>query len=53
MIMSVAAALALNPKADLEQIKRAVSGNICRCGTYPHVFKAALAAAAKTAHNKA
>jgi xanthine dehydrogenase YagT iron-sulfur-binding subunit len=44
MIMSVAAALNRNPNADLDEIKRAVSGNICRCGTYPHVFKAALAA---------
>jgi xanthine dehydrogenase YagT iron-sulfur-binding subunit len=46
MIMSVAAALNRNPNADLGEIKRAVSGNICRCGTYPHVFKAALTAAA-------
>lgn len=46
MIMSVAAALNRNPNADLDEFKRAVSGNICRCGTYPHVFKAALAAAA-------
>ncbi len=45
MIMSVAAALNHNPNADLDEIKRAVSGNICRCGTYPHVVKAALAAA--------
>jgi len=44
MIMSVAAALNHNPNPDLDEIKRAVSGNICRCGTYPHVFKAALAA---------
>jgi xanthine dehydrogenase YagT iron-sulfur-binding subunit len=45
MIMSVTAALNRNPNANLDEIKRAVSGNICRCGTYPHVFKAALAAA--------
>ena len=45
MIMSVAAALKRNPNAELDEIKRAVSGNICGCGTYPHVFKAALAAA--------
>ena len=44
MIMSVAAALNRNPNADLDEIKQAVSGNTCRCGTYPHVFKAALAA---------
>jgi aerobic-type carbon monoxide dehydrogenase small subunit (CoxS/CutS family) len=47
MVMSVAAALGRNPNADLEEIKRAVSGNICRCGTYPQVFKAALAAGAR------
>ena len=47
MIMSVAAALDRNPGADLDEVKLAVSGNICRCGTYPHVFKAALAAAAQ------
>jgi len=46
MVMSIAAALDRNPNADLDEVKRAVSGNICRCGTYPHVFKAALAAAA-------
>jgi xanthine dehydrogenase YagT iron-sulfur-binding subunit len=45
MIMSIAAALDRNPNADLDEVKRAVSGNICRCGTYPHVFKAAVAAA--------
>jgi xanthine dehydrogenase YagT iron-sulfur-binding subunit len=45
MIMSVTAALNRDPNAGLDEIKRAVSGNICRCGTYPHVFKAALAAA--------
>jgi xanthine dehydrogenase YagT iron-sulfur-binding subunit len=48
MIMSVAAALNHNPNPDLDEIKRAVSGNICRCGTYPHVFKAALAAATQS-----
>jgi aerobic-type carbon monoxide dehydrogenase small subunit (CoxS/CutS family) len=47
MIMSVAAALRRNPAASLDEIKRSVAGNTCRCGTYPHVFKAALAAAAK------
>lgn len=50
MIMSVAA-ITKNPNVDLDQVKRAVSGNICRCGTYPHVFKAALAAANST-HSK-
>jgi aerobic-type carbon monoxide dehydrogenase small subunit (CoxS/CutS family) len=47
MIMSVAAVLEHHPGASLDEIKHAVAGNICRCGTYPHVFKAALAAAAR------
>jgi len=47
MVMAVTAALAANPAPTLDEVKHAVSGNICRCGTYPHVFKAALAAAAK------
>ena len=42
MVMSVAAALDRNPAANLDDIKHAIAGNICRCGTYPHVFKAAL-----------
>jgi aerobic-type carbon monoxide dehydrogenase small subunit (CoxS/CutS family) len=45
MVMSVAAALAENSGASLEDIRRATAGNICRCGTYPHVFEAALTAA--------
>jgi xanthine dehydrogenase YagT iron-sulfur-binding subunit len=45
MVMSVAAALRENPSAEEAEIRRAVAGNICRCGTYPHVFTAALRAA--------
>ena len=46
MIMSCAALLARNPDPRLEDVQHAVSGNLCRCGTYPHVFEATLAAAA-------
>lgn len=42
MAMSVAAALERNPAASIDEIKLATAGNICRCGTYPHVFEAAL-----------
>ena len=45
MVMSVAAELDRNPAASLDDIKHAVAGNICRCGAYPHIFKAALQAA--------
>ncbi|MDZ7316944.1 MAG: (2Fe-2S)-binding protein [candidate division KSB1 bacterium] len=44
-IMSGLALLRRNPKPTLEEIKRAVSGNLCRCGTYPNVFKAVAQAA--------
>jgi len=47
MIMSIAALLQRDPSARIEDVKHAVAGNICRCGTYPHVFNAALAVAAK------
>ncbi|MEM4382394.1 MAG: (2Fe-2S)-binding protein [Candidatus Caldarchaeum sp.] len=44
-IMSVKALLDENPKPTLEDVKRAVSGNLCRCGAYPKIFKAAMRAA--------
>jgi xanthine dehydrogenase YagT iron-sulfur-binding subunit len=40
-LMSVSACLERDPTASDEQIKRACSGNLCRCGTYPHIFEAA------------
>jgi isoquinoline 1-oxidoreductase alpha subunit len=36
-IMSAAALLAQNAKPTDEQIDAAMSGNICRCGTYPRI----------------
>jgi len=47
MIMSSAHLLSENPNPTLEDVKHATRGNYCRCGTYPHVFKATLAAAKK------
>jgi xanthine dehydrogenase YagT iron-sulfur-binding subunit len=44
MVMSVAAALKRGV-VGIDDIRRATAGNICRCGTYPHVFHAALEAA--------
>jgi xanthine dehydrogenase YagT iron-sulfur-binding subunit len=49
MVMACAALVDHNPKPTLEDVKSAVSGNLCRCGTYPNVFKATLAAAGSTA----
>jgi xanthine dehydrogenase YagT iron-sulfur-binding subunit len=42
MVMSCAALLERNPNPDLNDVKHAVSGNLCRCGTYPKVFAATL-----------
>lgn len=46
-VLSVKALLDKNPSPTIEDVKRGVSGNICRCGTYPRVFQAALVAAQK------
>lgn len=47
MIMSTAHLLSRNSNPTIEDVKHATRGNYCRCGTYPHVFKATLDAAKK------
>lgn len=47
MIMSSKHLLDKTKSPTDEQIKDAVSGNLCRCGTYPNVFKAIETAAKK------
>jgi xanthine dehydrogenase YagT iron-sulfur-binding subunit len=49
MVMSCAALLARNPTPTLDDVREATSGNLCRCGTYPKVFEATLAAAGRAA----
>lgn len=44
-VMSVTALLKNNPRPNADEVKRACSGNLCRCGTYPRVMQAALKAA--------
>jgi xanthine dehydrogenase YagT iron-sulfur-binding subunit len=44
-VISVRNYLDKNPHATLAEIQHACAGNVCRCGTYPKVFEAALAAA--------
>ncbi len=39
MRMSCRALLNKNSRPHLREIQGALSGNLCRCGTYPHVFK--------------
>ncbi len=48
MIMSCVHLVENNTDPNLEDVKNATRGNLCRCGTYPNVFKATLAAAKKT-----
>ncbi len=45
-IMSAAALLHANPRPNDADIDAAMSGNICRCGTYPRIRKAIRRAAA-------
>jgi carbon-monoxide dehydrogenase small subunit/xanthine dehydrogenase YagT iron-sulfur-binding subunit len=45
MVMSCAHLVDANPNCSLDDVKAAVSGHLCRCGTYPNIFKATLAAA--------
>ena len=44
-IMSIKALLDTNSEPTRDEIRRAVSGNICRCGAYQHIFNAAAVAA--------
>jgi xanthine dehydrogenase YagT iron-sulfur-binding subunit len=44
-VMSITALVNENPNPTLEDVQMAVSGNTCRCGAYPRIFEAALAAA--------
>ena len=45
IIMSCAALLERNPEPSAEDVKSAIAGHYCRCGTYPHIVAATLAAA--------
>jgi len=49
MIMSAAGLLHKNPDPADADIKRALQGNICRCGTYPRIVQAVRMAAGKGA----
>jgi len=41
-VMASKALLDQNPRPTLNQIKRGLSGNLCRCGTYPNMCNAVL-----------
>jgi xanthine dehydrogenase YagT iron-sulfur-binding subunit len=44
-IMSVKGLLQSNPAPSEDEIRRAVSGNLCRCGAYQNIVRAGLLAA--------
>jgi isoquinoline 1-oxidoreductase subunit alpha len=48
-IMQAASLLAKNPNPSLEEIDRAMMGNICRCGTYQRIRRAIQRAAEEKA----
>jgi xanthine dehydrogenase YagT iron-sulfur-binding subunit len=44
-VMAVEGLLRANPRPSAEEIREGVSGNLCRCGSYAEIFKAAERAA--------
>jgi xanthine dehydrogenase YagT iron-sulfur-binding subunit len=44
-VTSITAFLKKNPNPTMDELREGIKGNFCRCGTYPHVFEAALEAA--------
>ena len=44
-IMAAEGLLRTNPRPSLDEIRRGMSGNLCRCGAYAHIFKAVSKAA--------
>lgn len=40
MVMKSVALLAGNPKPTADEVKAALAGNLCRCGTHPRVLRA-------------
>jgi aerobic-type carbon monoxide dehydrogenase small subunit (CoxS/CutS family) len=44
-VLAVKALLDKVPHPSEEQVRQAISGNLCRCGAYPKIIRAAMAAA--------
>jgi xanthine dehydrogenase YagT iron-sulfur-binding subunit len=52
-IMSISALLRAQPSPTEADVRRAVSGNVCRCGAYQHIVRAGLLAAKRSPHGAA
>ena len=50
-VTTISAYLKTNSNPTMEEVREACKGNFCRCGTYPRVFEAALAAAKNATNN--
>ncbi len=46
-IMAAEGLLRTHPDPDMDEIQRQMSGNLCRCGAYPNIFKSVREAAKK------
>jgi xanthine dehydrogenase YagT iron-sulfur-binding subunit len=44
-VMAAEGLLRVNPNPSFDEIRREMSGNLCRCGSYAHIFKAVADAA--------
>ena len=45
MVISATALLRRGGTIDRDQVERAIAGNLCRCGSYPHIVAAVVDAA--------
>jgi aerobic-type carbon monoxide dehydrogenase small subunit (CoxS/CutS family) len=52
-ILAASALLNHNPHPSEDDVRRGMSGNLCRCGAYPKIIRAVLAAAKTTANEQA
>jgi aerobic-type carbon monoxide dehydrogenase small subunit (CoxS/CutS family) len=52
MTIKAAELLSKNPKPTENEIRQAMNGHLCRCGTYPRILKAIQLASAKIAEGK-
>ena len=51
MILSAKALLDRNPRPTEDDVRNAIDGNLCRCGSYPNIIEATIAASEKRAQN--
>jgi len=50
-IMAAYALLLKHPRPTVEQVKKGMAGNLCKCSAYPNIVKSVMAAAEKIAAN--